>query len=135
MERVPCCWYWSKKDVSDWLSLTGYGGYREVFHHLDIDGRALAQLDTHDLRRMGVRNFDHCREMAENARWLTGRWPEIHMAEYEAFPFRYDPVQSGDTQTSCSSGTHRTDVYRHIYSTTGGQHFYFDHNEPLTSIR
>ncbi|CAK8683385.1 sterile alpha motif domain-containing protein 15-like [Clavelina lepadiformis] len=69
---VPTSIHWSLDDVANWVEEIGFPQYRECFTSNLIDGRKMILVNSSNLPRMGVTDFDHILFITSSVRELLG---------------------------------------------------------------
>jgi len=61
---------WTSEEVGNWIEASGYASYRDCFERNEITGRRLINIDASVLPKIGIRDFNHIRDIAKRIRDL-----------------------------------------------------------------
>ena len=63
--------YWTQKDVANWIEKLGYPQYKPCLTLNNIDGRKLVLVEASTLPKIGIHDFDHIKRICAEVRELT----------------------------------------------------------------
>jgi len=69
---VPTSIHWAIDDVANWIEEIGFPQYRSCITSNLIDGRKLVIMDSSNLPRIGITDFDHILFITASIRSLLG---------------------------------------------------------------
>ncbi|BFZ16686.1 hypothetical protein BsWGS_19725 [Bradybaena similaris] len=144
---VPVCWDWTLREIDDWLVNMGHGKYREIFHHLNMDGKKLTKMDAHFLRRSGIRDWNDCIVIAEAAEKLSESTAQLNVEEFTKDLYRTYPALNFGKENVIPRGgqfIHRTErfhrdpfrdeICRRLYRTAGDPFGYLNSVKHYSTI-